>query len=207
MRTRAALLSHGPQTHSPYHLPELGKQNADKAHRDGVAARLAEAAGHQTREVDLALITYADERLKNLALSLLKTAQHHDAHPLDLLQPVPGTGQSLSLVWLSDIHRIDRLPSGPEFASYARLVTCSQDSGGKRLGTSGQTLGTAPLQWAFSEAAPRCLRHTPHGQTLWARLAQKPDKGKALSLLTHKRGRAVYVILTRQVAVAMEIFL
>jgi hypothetical protein len=82
MRKRAELFAHVQNTNSPYNLPELGKKIADKANRTGVAARCAEAAVPKTIEVDLALITSYDALLKDLELSLRKTAKHHDAHTL-----------------------------------------------------------------------------------------------------------------------------
>jgi transposase len=124
-----------------------------------------------------------------------------------LLQTVPGIGKILSLVLLYEIHRIDRFPSVQAFASYARLVKCSKESGGKRLGTSGKKIGNAHLKWAFSEAATLCLRNNPQGQKLLARLEKKHDKGQALSILAHKLGRAVYFMLKRKVAFDMEMFL
>jgi transposase len=207
MRTRAALLAHGPNTKRQYTLPEIGQKIAYKANRDGGAERLAAAAGPKTVEVDLALRTSDEELRKDLERSLLKTAKPHDANTLDRLQTVPGLGTILSLVLRYAIPRIDRCPSGQEFASYARLVKCSQDSGGKRWGTAGKKLGNAHRKGAFSEAATRLLRSNPQGQTRLARLENKHDTGKALSLLAQKLGRAVYVMLTRQVAFAMELFL
>jgi transposase len=207
MRKRAELLAHVQNTNSQYNLPEIGKKIAYKANRDGVAERFAEAAVQKTIEVDLALITYYDELLKDLELSLLKTAKHHDANTLYLLHTVPGIGKILSLVLLYEIHCIDRFPSVQEFASYARLVKCSKESGGKRLGTSGKKIGNAHLKWAFSEAAPLFLRNNPQGQKLLARLEKKHDKGKALSILAHKLGRAVYFMLKRKVAFDMAMFL
>jgi transposase len=44
MRKRAALLAHVHNTKSHYHLPEIGKKSAYKAHRDGVAERCADPA-------------------------------------------------------------------------------------------------------------------------------------------------------------------
>jgi transposase len=207
MRKRSELLSHVQNTNSQYNLPEIGKKIAYQANREGVAERFEEAAVQKTIEVDLALITYDDERLKDLELTILKTAKRHDAYTLYLLQTVPGIGKILSLVLLYEIHRIDRFPSVQEFASYARLVKCSKESGGKRVGTSGKKIGNAHLTWAFSEAAPLFLRNNPQGQKLLARLEKKQDKGKALSILAHKLGRAVYFMLKRQVAFDMEIFL
>jgi transposase len=116
-------------------------------------------------------------------------------------------GKLLSRVLLSDIHRIDRLPSVQAFASSARLGKGSTASGGNRVGTSGKKIGNAHLKWAFSEAVTLFLRNNPQGQKLLARLEKKHDKGKALSILAHKLGRAVYFMLKRQVAFDMEMFL
>src|ERR671922_117668 len=207
MRKRAELLSHVQNTNAQYNLPEVGKKIAYKANRAGVAERFDDPAVQKTIEVDLALITYYDELLQDLELSILKTAKHHDAQTLYLLQTVPGIGKILSLVLLYEIHRIDRFPRVQDFASYARLVKCSKESGGKRLGTSGKKIGNAHLKWAFSEAATLFLRNNPQGQKLLSRLEKKHDKGKALSILAQKLGRAVYFMLKRRVAFDMEMFL
>ena len=151
--------------------------------------------------------TCYDELLKELELYILKTAKKHDANTLYLLQTVPGIGKILSLVLLYEIHRIERFPSVQAFASYARLVKCSKESGGKRLRTSGKKIGNAHLKWAFSEAAVLFLRGNEPGQKLLARLEKKHDKGKALSILAHKPGRAVYYMLKRKIAFDMDIFL
>jgi transposase len=207
MRKRAELLGHVQNTNSQYNLPEIGKKIAYKANRQGVAERFEDASVQKTVEVDLALITYDDELLKDLELFILKTAKHHDANTLYLLQTVPGIGKILSLVLLYEIHHIDRFPSVQEFASYCRLVKCSKESGGKRVGTSGKKIGNAHRTWAFSEAATLFLRNTPRGQKLLARLEKKHGKGKALSILAHTLGRAVYCMLKRKAAFDMEMFL
>jgi hypothetical protein len=113
----------------------------------------------------------------------------------------------LRLVLLYAIHRIARFPSVQDFAAYCRLVKCRKESGGKRLGTSGKKIGHAHLKWAFSEAATLFLRHNPQGQKLLARLEKKHDKGKALSILAHKLGRAVYFMLQRKEAFDRRIVL
>ena len=51
------------------------------------------------------------------------------------------------------------------------------------------------------------LRHHEPGQKLLARWEKKHGKDKALSLLAHKLGRAVYDRLQRQTAFDMAIFL
>jgi transposase len=207
MHNRAELLAHVQHTNSQYNLPEIGKKIAYKANRDGVAERFADPAVQKTIEVDLALITYYDQLLGDLELSIIKAAKHQDANTLYLLQTVPGIGKILSLVLLYEIHRIDRFPSVQDFASYCRLVKCSKESGGKRLGASGAKIGNAHLKWAFSEAAVLFLRNNPQGQKLLARLEKKHDKGKALTILAHKLARAVYYMLKRKTAFDMDLFL
>jgi transposase len=207
MRKRAELLSHVQNTNSQYNLPEIGKKIAYNANRAGVAERFPDPAVHKTIEVDLALITYDDELLRDLELSMLQTAKQHDAHTLYLVQTVPGIGKILSLVLLYEIHQIDRFPSVQDVASYCRLVKCAKESGGKRVGTSGKKIGNAHLKWAFSEAAVLFLRNNEPGQKYLARLEKKHDKGKALSILAHKLARAVYYMLKRTTAFDMENFL
>jgi transposase len=202
-RKRAALLAHVQNTHSPYNLPAIGKKIADKAHRDGVAERFAAPAVHKSIAVDLALITYYDPLLRDVELTLVQTAKHHDAHTLYLLQTVPGMGQILSLVLLYEIHQIDRFPRVQELASYCRLGKCAKASAGKRSGTSGTTIGNAPLTWACSEAAVLFLRDNPAGQKFLTRLEKKHGKGKALTILAHKLARAVSFMVKNKKAFEM----
>ena len=61
--------------------------------------------------------------------------------------------------------------------------------------------------WAFSEAAVLFLAKCPAGKTLLTRIERKHGKAKALSILAHKIGRAVYFMLTRKTAFDLERFL
>ena len=51
------------------------------------------------------------------------------------------------------------------------------------------------------------LRHNREGQKLLARLQKTHGKGKALSILAHKIGRAVYYMLSRGTVFSMDKFL
>jgi transposase len=207
MRKRAELLAHIQNTTSQYNLPDIGKKIAYKANRDGVAERFPEPAVQKSIEVDLALIDYYDELLRDVELTILKAAKQHDANTLYLLQTVPGIGKILSLVLLYEIYDINRFPRVQEFASYCRLVKCAKESNGKRVGSSGTKIGNASLKWAFSEAAVLFLRDHPAGQQLLVRLEKKHGKGKALTILAHKLSRAVYYMLKRKVAFDTHRFL
>jgi transposase len=199
-RTRAERLAHVQHTNSQDHLPAIGQKIADKANRDGVAERWADPAVHKSIDVDLALISDDDERLREVELTLRNTATHHDTNTLSLLQTVPGIGTILRLVWLYEIHAINRFPTVQDVVSYGRLVTCAKESAGKRWGTSGAKSGKAHLTWAFSEAAVLFRRDHPPAQTSLARLEKNQDQGKALTVLAHQLARAVYDLLKRHVA-------
>src|ERR671936_650016 len=121
MRTRAELLAHVHNTKSQYNVPEIGKQIAYKANRDGGAERCADPAVHKTIEVDWALIPSDDPLLGDVELALGKAAKHHDAHTLYLLQTVPGIGKILSLVLVYDMHDMDRVPTAQDCVSSCRL--------------------------------------------------------------------------------------
>jgi transposase len=157
--------------------------------------------------VDLALIDYYDQLLRDLELAIVKTAKQHDANTLYLLQTVPGIGKILSLVLLYEMHDIARFPRVQDFVSYCRLVKCAKESAGKRYGTAGTKIGNAYLKWAFSEAAVLFLRNNPTGQKSLARLENQHGTGKALTVLAHKLARAVYYMVKRGAAFDLDTFL
>ncbi len=107
---------------------------------------------------------------------------------------------------LYEIHDRARFDRVQEFASYTRLVQGRKQSGGKMLGTSGAKMGNVHLKGAFSEAALLFLRHATGGKKFLATLEKKHGKGKALSILAHKIGRAVFYILSRDTVFSMEKF-
>src|SRR5262249_53424299 len=147
-----------------------------------------------------------DELLRDVALTIVTTAKHPDAHTLDLLQTVPGIGKILSLVLLYAIHDVNRFPRGQDVVSSCRLVQCARESAGKRDGTSGAKLGHAHLKWAFSAAAVLFLRDQPAAPTYLARVEKKPEKGTALTIRAQQLARAVSYRLKRQGAFDREQF-
>jgi len=106
---------------------------------------------------------------------------------------------------LYEIHDIRRFPRVQDFVSYARLVKCPTESAGKRFGTSGAKIGNVHLKWAFSEAAVLSLNND-EVKRHFARLEKKHGKGKALSILAHKLGRAVYFMMKREEAFRVDDF-
>jgi transposase len=207
MRKRAALLAHIQQTNSQYHLPEIGKQLAYKANREGVAERFLAPAVHKSIEVDLTRIGQYDRLLTDLELDLVQTAQAHDAQTFSRLRSIPGVGKILALVLRYTIHDLQRVPRVQACVSYGRLVKCAKESAGTRDGTSGKKIGNAYLKWAFSEAAVLFLRNTPAGQKSLARVVKKHGQGNALTVLEYQLARAVCDLCTRDTAFDLDTFL
>jgi transposase len=176
---RAEVLAHRQQTTSQYTRPEIGTKLADKANRQGVAARFPEPAVQKSIAVALALMDHDDYLLRDVERCLLKTAQEHHSNTRDRLRTIPGIGEILSLVLRDEIHDLQRFPRGQDCVSYGRCVKCARASAGKREGTSGTKSGHAALKWAFAAAAVLFLRATPAGQNYRARLAKNQGTGTA----------------------------
>jgi transposase len=207
VRKRGQLLAHIQNTRHQYQLPAFAQRIAYPANRDGLSERFPDASVRKSIEVDVALLDQYDTLINDLEGTLVRDAKRHDADAFHRLRSVPGIGKILALTILYEIHDITRFDRVQEFASYARLVKCQKQSGGKTLGTSGAKMGNVHLKWAFSEAAVLFLCRNPEGKKLLAQIQKKHGKGKALSILAHKIGRAVYYMLARGTVFSMEKFL
>ncbi len=207
VRQRGQLLAHIQMTAQQSNLPPLGRRIAYPANRAGVAEHFEDRAVRRSVAVDLALLERMDGIVRELELDLVRQAKQHDPQAFQLLRSIPGVGKILALTMLYEIHDIHRFGRVQEFASYARLVKCAKESAGKRYGTSGAKMGNVHLKWAFSEAAVLFVRHSAEGKKALARLEKRFGKGKALSILAHKLGRAVYFMLRRGKAFDRERFL
>jgi transposase len=206
MRKRAELFSHIHNTNTQYNYPQIGKNLRYKDNRKLLENRFEDRSIQQNIELDLRLIETYDKELASVEWFILKNARSHDYQSYMLLKSVPGIGDIISMVILYEIHDINRFATVQDFASYARLVKCKSESGGKTYGTSGSKIGNAHLKWAFSEAAVIFLRDNPPAKKYVEKLARRHNKGKALSILAHKLGRAVYYILKRKEPFNAQLF-
>jgi len=206
VRKRGQLLAHIQMTSHQYNLPPLGKRIAYPSNREGVAEHFEDRVVRKSIAVDLALLERYDALVTDLESYLVRQAKQHDPQAFALLRSIPGIGKVLALTILYEIHDVRRFDRVQEFASYARLVKCAKESAGKKHGTSGAKMGNVHLKWAFSEAAVLFVRHSAQGKVLLTRLEKRFGKGKALSILAHKLGRAAYYILLRGKAFEIDRF-
>ena len=207
VRRRADLLAHIQNTNHQYNLPEFGKRIARKVHREGITECFPDPAVQESIRVDLELIDHLDVLIEQMNAHIERAARVHDPQALMLLKTIHGTGRILALVILYEIHTIDRFETVQQFCSYARLVTSKHESAGKTSGKSRRKIGNQHLKWAFSEAAALFLRGNPAGMKYKKRLEKKHGKAKAMAILSHRLGRAVYFMLKRGRAFDMQIFL
>ena len=207
MRKRAELFAHIQNTHSQYNLPDPMGRIAKPQNREGVVERFEDSSVQKMVAADLAVINAYDPIIAEMERDIIKSAKHHDPVSHALLNTIPGIGRILSLVILYEIESIERFPTVQDFVSYCRLVKSAKESNGKKYGSNGKKIGNAHLKWAFSEAAVLFLKGNEPGKKYLERLTRKHGKGKALSILAHKLGRAVYFMLKNKEAFDQNKFL
>ncbi len=207
VRQRGQLLAHIQMTHHQYNLPSPGRRISYRVNRDGIGEGFEDSSTRESIAADLALVDHYEVVINDLELKVLREARGHDPNSFQILRSLPGIGKILALTILYEIHDVQRFEKVQQFASYSRLVKCAHTSDGKVVGSGGAKIGNAYLKWAFSEAAVLFLAKCPEGKSLFARIERKHGKGKALSILAHRIGRAVYFMLARKRAFELERFL
>lgn len=207
VRRRAELLTHIQNTRTQYNLPSFDGPVCRKRARVGIAESFPHPDVQRSVQVDIELIDHLDVVIEELNAHISRAAREHDPQSLMLLRTIHGIGRILALVILYEIHTIERFQSVGAFCSYARLVRVQHESAGKKSGKGHSRIGNRHLKWAFSEAAILFLRGNPAGMAYKKRLEKKHGKAKALSILAHRLGRAVYFMLKRGEAFDMKTFL
>ena len=197
MRARAELIAHIHNTISQYNLPPNTDNLRYAQHREGLRNFFPDASAQKSIDLDLNRIDFYDEQLAKVEWYLKKTAKSFDSRAITLLKSINGVGDILSMVILYEIHTIERFERVQDFVSYCRLVKCKRESAGKSYGTGGAKIGNAYLRWAFGEAATLFMRGNPPAQHWLEKKISRYGKAKAMTLLAHKLGRAVYFMLKR----------
>lgn len=204
---RAELFTHIKNTASQYNLPDnLGRLSSPQ-NRVGLVDLFEHPSVKMSVAANLDMIATYDQVISILERDIVKSAQCHDPVSFALLKTVPGVGKIVALSILYEIENVGRFPRVQDFVSYCRLVRCAKESNGKRVGSSGKKIGNAHLRGAFSEATQLFLKGNERGQRYLQKLASKHGKGKALSILAHKLGRAVYYMLKNKEGFDMGRFL
>jgi len=207
MYKRSELLSHIQNTRSQYNLPEFNKCISRKRNRAGISEQFEDVSVRKSIELNLTLIKQYDILLNDVELYLTRHAKEHDPNNLYLLHTIPGVGKILAMVLLYEIHDIKRFERVQNFTSYARLIKPQKQSAGKVTGSGNRKIGNAYLKWAFSEATLLLIREKQEIKEYHSNLKNKHGKARALAIISHKIGRAVYYMLKNKQAFDMKYFL
>ena len=207
MYKRSELLSHIQNTRSQYNLPEFNKCISRKRNRAGISEQFEDVSVRKSIELNLTLIKQYDILLNDVELYLTRHAKEHDPNNLYLLHTIPGVGKILAMVLLYEIHDINRFERVQNFTSYARLIKPQKQSAGKVTGSGNRKIGNAYLKWAFSEATLLLIREKQEIKEYHSNLKNKHGKARALAIISHKIGRAVYYMLKNKQAFDMKYFL
>jgi transposase len=207
VRRRSELFTHIRMTFHQLNLPAPGGAFHHPRNRIGLAEAIPDPVVRASVEADLAMAARLDDIIRSLEHTIRQRAKVDDPETFERLQTIPGVGRILALTLLYELHDITRFPRVQDFLSYARLVKSQKASAGKVMGTSGAKIGNAHLKWAYSEAAVLFLQKNPPGQRLINRLRSKHGRGKALSILAARIGRASYFMLRRSTAFDMDRFM
>lgn len=207
MYKRSELLSHIQNTRSQYNLPEFNKCISRKRNRAGISEQFEDISVRKSIELNLTLIKQYDTLLNDVELYLTRHAKEHDPNNLYLLHTIPGVGKILALVLLYEIHDINRFERVQNFTSYSRLIKPQKKSAGKVTGSGNRKIGNAYLKWAFSEATLLLIREKQEIKEYHSNLKNKHGKARALAIISHKIGRAVYYMLKNKQAFDLQYFL
>ncbi len=198
VRKRAEMLTHIQNTNTQYNLPAFEERIDKTEDRGAIIEHFDDSSVQMSMAADVALIGAYDEVIRDLELFLLHEVRKDHGHEFSLLRSIPGIGEILALTLLYEINDLKRFARVQDFLSYARLVKGRHESDSKVKKSAGAKMGNVHLKWAFSEAAALFLRWNAPGRKYFARIEKKHGKGRALSILAAKLGRAVYYMLLRK---------
>lgn len=206
VRYRSELLAHIKITHHQYNADCFERNINKKGNRQALAELFNDPAIRKNVEMDIQAADHLHEQIVELENYVVRHAKAFDPRTYYRLQTVPGIGKVLALTILYEIGDINRFPDVQHFCSYSRLVKCPKESAGQLYGYGGQKMGNAHLKWAFSEAMALLMRESKQAKDYVAKLETKHGKSKAMSILAHKLGRAIYTIIKRKDAFDMKYF-
>lgn len=206
-RKKAELVAHIQNTATQYNLPDPLGRIAKPSERGELLVKFPDPVVRRMVQFDLDVIENLEQLLSTLERDLERMTQQHAPVEIALLKSIHGVGRILGMVILYEIEDIARFPRPQDFASYCRLVKPAKESNGKTSGHSGKKIGNAHLRWAFGEAVVMMLKGNEPAKAALQKLASKYGKGKAMAILSHRLGRAVYYMLKNQVPFDQDKFL
>lgn len=111
------------------------------------------------------------------------------------LLTVQGIGEIIGMTIMYEAGNIARFANVGQFASYARCVSSSKWSNGKKKGEGNRKNGNKYLAWAFIEAAHGAVRFNELAGRFYQRKKAKTNGAVATKAVAHKLARACYHVM------------
>jgi transposase len=144
---------------------------------------------------DLDFIDSQDQIIHLLEQRIKDNAKYHDRAAFNILTSVPGIGDMYALTILYEIQDICRFSSHQKFCSYSRLVRCDRTSAGHKSGAGNQKIGNPYLKWAIGDIIIHAKRTSTYMSQYYDHLISHVGPKKALAIIRHKFGIAIYYML------------
>jgi transposase len=162
--------------------------------------------GDQMRMLAIAshmkIIRCLDQEIEELERVVLARAKIKPA--FQNLLTVVGVGPILGMTILYEMGSPDRFAEVGHFASYARCVSSSRWSNGKKKGSGNRKNGNKYLAWAFVEAAHYATRFNERIRRFYQRKQAKANGAVAVKAVAHKLARACYYVIRDRVPFDVE---
>ena len=147
-------------------------------------------------ESNLAVLRCLDEQTRRLERIVLERARLKPA--FEKLLSVDGIGKIIGMTIMYEAGSMERFAKVGQFASYARCVSSSRWSNGKKKGEGNRKNGNKYLAWAFIEAAHFAVRYNERIRSYFQRKKAKKNGIVAIKAVAHKLARACYHVLKEQ---------
>lgn len=145
---------------------------------------------------NLAVLRCLDEQTRGLERVVLEQAKLKPA--FEKLLTVDGIGKIIGMTIMYEAGSMERFAKVGQFASYARCVSSSRWSNGKKKGDGNRRNGNKYLSWAFVEAAHFAVRYNERIRSFYQRKRAKKNAVIATKAVAHKLARACYHVLKNQ---------
>ena len=145
---------------------------------------------------NLSVMRCLDEQVVALEKVVIKQARLKPEFRKTLT--IDGIGEILGMTIMYEAGDMKRFEKVGHFASYARCVSSSRWSNGKKKGEGNRKNGDKYLVWAFVEAAHFAIRYNERIRNFYQRKTAKTNKIVAAKAVAHKLARACYHVLKDQ---------
>ena len=141
----------------------------------------------------IAVLRCLDEQITQLEREVLARAKLKPE--FENLLTVYGIGKILGMTIMYEAGSMERFAEVGQFASYARCVSSSRWSNGKKKGEGNRKNGNKYLAWAFIEAAHYAVNYNERVRRFYQRKKAKTNNVIALKAVAHKLARACYHVI------------